>query len=45
MIDAKHLQRLEQEGDMSTTAKTVILAAIVLMAGWVVVWLVASTLS
>ena len=30
---------------MSTTAKTVILAAIVLMARWVVVWLVASTLS
>jgi hypothetical protein len=30
---------------MSTTAKRVILAAIVLTAGWIVVWLVASTLS
>jgi hypothetical protein len=30
---------------MSTTAKTVILAALVLMVGYVIVWLVASTLS
>jgi hypothetical protein len=36
---------LEQEGAMSTTAKTVILAALVLIAAWVAVWLVASTLS
>jgi hypothetical protein len=28
---------LEQEGEMSTTPKTVILAALVLIAGWVVV--------
>jgi hypothetical protein len=39
------LPRLEEETDMSTTAKTVILAALVLMAGYVIVWLVASTLS
>ena len=30
---------------MSTTAKIVILAALVLMVGYVIVWLVASTLS
>jgi hypothetical protein len=30
---------------MSATAKTVILVALVLMAGYVIVWLVASTLS
>jgi hypothetical protein len=39
------LPRPEQEGDMSTTAKTVILAALVLMVGYVIVWLIASTLS
>jgi hypothetical protein len=39
------LPRLEQEADMSTTAKIVILAALVLMVGYVIVWLVASTLS
>jgi hypothetical protein len=35
----------EQEGEMPTTAKTVILAALVLMAGYIIVWLVASTFS
>ena len=39
------LPRLDRREDMSTTAKTVILAAFVLMAGYVIVWLIASTLS
>jgi hypothetical protein len=45
VVSPTKLRRLEQEGEMSTTAKTVILAALVLIVGYVIVWLIASTLS